>query len=81
MSVPLIFLSKIVHVFFISPMNPTHEFHIILLILYDKCYNYLMQFVFHPVEVVGKLVQKMGNKQMYTWGETIHKTQNTQNRK
>ena len=45
-------------------MNPMHAFHIILLILYDKCYVYLLQFGFHPVAVVGKLLQKTGERQL-----------------
>jgi len=28
---------------------------------------------FHPVAVVGKLVGKIVNRQLYTNGETIHK--------
>jgi len=39
------------------------------------CDIYLLQLGFHPVAVVSKLVQ------MYAKGETIHKTQNTLNRK
>jgi len=34
---------------------------------------YLLLFGFHPVAVVGKLVQEKGNRQLCTKGETIHK--------
>jgi len=38
--------------------------------LYDI---YLLQLGFHPVAVAGKLVKKK-KRQLYTKGETIHKT-------
>ena len=34
---------------------------------------YILQLGFHPVAVVGKLVQ-IGKRQLYTRGGTIHKT-------
>jgi len=53
------------------------------IILYEYII-YLLQLNFHPVAVVGKLVQKIVNRQLHTDGETIHKTiqkHRTQNRK
>ena len=41
------------------------------LIWYDI---YLLQLGFHPVAVVGTKLYKIGKRQLYTRGETMHKT-------
>jgi len=33
----------------------------------------LLQLSFHPVAAAGRLVQKIGKRQLYTKGETIYK--------
>ena len=35
---------------------------------------YLLQLGFQPVAVVGKLVKKIGKRQLYRNGEAVHKT-------
>jgi len=48
----------------------------------DVWYIYLLQLCFQPVAVVGRFVKKIGDTQLSTEGETIHRTtQNTQHRK